>query len=151
MRNLFLIFVLLFSVGCATWQDTARVTVNTGGIVLAETDATFAPAYTEASVTALEESETLAEYKERMKPWDDTVLALKTAADSLRAIEDILDAGIAGAEGRFLQLAGELLSGMQHILELLVGLGVEVPVGLTSFIEDLNRLTGFIVGPEEEQ
>lgn len=120
--------------GCATARDFAQGVVSSGAVVLDESDVVAAEAYRDAARAALADSQTLAQYLERMEPYDELVVALEGAADVLRALQSLVDGWDDAARGRWSEAAHEALTAFEAVFRAFRSVGAAPPASLFEFL-----------------
>ena len=126
--------------GCGGAPDVARGVVNSGRVVLVETDVLVAAEYRRAAEQALEDSESLAAYRTTMEPYDDVEAGLRAsreALDTLAALVDVWDELAADEFGEALASALDAFEGLLAVLRIA---GVEPPDSLYSFLSTPRSL-----------
>lgn len=113
--------------GCVTARDTARTVVYASAEALDTIDQIEAARYVEAHEAALAASTTLAEYVEAMAPHNEIEAALVEARSVILAARALVAAWDAGAEERWLSVAGCIASAMAHVVSLLEAADVDIP------------------------
>lgn len=121
-------------VGCGGASQTARAVINSGATVLVEVDRVSADAYRDAAARALADSETLADYRVAMRPYDAVADALVAAAAALDVLDALVIAWDAGGAGRWGDAARAALDAFGAVLRVLRAVDVEAPESLYAFI-----------------
>jgi hypothetical protein len=120
--------------GCGGAPGFARGVVNSGGVVLVETDRLAAREYRAAAELALEASESLSEYRTMMSAYDDVEAALRGAGEALRALDAVLDSWDSLAEGEYAEALSAVLVAFERLLAMLRIADVEAPDELLDFL-----------------
>jgi len=127
--------------GCgANASQTVQRVLSTTALAVVEADGMVAPMYEAAHDVALEASETLSEYEERMRPWTRVEMAFVSAKDSLVASQRSLDSYGEFHEGDIIGGLACLVGAVSAIAEGLRGLGVPIPDQLAQALGLLGPL-----------
>lgn len=121
--------------GCGGPPAAARRSVEVATVVLLEADRETAERYAVAAAEALDASGSIAEYRERLAPWDALELALRVAQSAVLSASAVVEAWDAGGRDRWAAAAGCMVEALGRVREGLEALGLRVPPELASVID----------------
>lgn len=135
---------LLLTSGCgASASATARSVVLTSAEAVVATDGPLAASYTAAAGEALQASDTIEEYRERMSPWNEVVRVQRAAITALQAAESAIDTWERVADkSAFTAIIGCAASAVRRLVDLVRQLHVDVPKLVTATSELLAQYLG---------
>ncbi len=123
-----LLFALGACGGAPSIADTAQAALNESSHAVVQVDAIAEVGYRRAAERELAAAESMDDYRERIRPWDELARVLETARRVLYAAQSALDAAILGDAGEtWLATVPCLLDVMRQLAAAVAAAGVEVP------------------------
>lgn len=123
-----ILVAVLFVFGCGGVPKGARETLTVSARALLVVDGVTATRYTEAAEQALHEATSLANYHDRMAPWDAAEEAIRDAKAALLVAEQALDAWDSTGDKKSFQEAAKVLARtLATVADVLTDVGIVLP------------------------